>query len=432
MNDDPQFHVDGKALTSREFDTQLGAYVAVTDTQVPHGEPQGSITFGVIPAIKNERNVSKSRKIVINVATSAGSPVFYDLGDTTIFGAGELQRFATQLNSEQKVVVTGTAHSTAFLTITDTLKKLDPVHWKRDQVAAVSFDPLKSVSVDEDGNQWEVTKTVVAHDAALAVGAELEEVDTRHAIVSSAPSLKADAGTRTSWVQDEETCLWVKREVALVDPPGNPPASPAAGTEVVYQTIPNVTAKVRKITQTLTNYAGWTRVSSAQIDYRTPAIFGGFTAGDTEALFSNRELRTYLILRYANFREGTSQQVIVKVTETLHTSGVFGGAGPTRETIFDPLDSPVKYNGFLFNIDLPACIHNGETLTANTNSLDTFYGYGAETHTFAPSPTSYSTYAAAVGTEVFIKDELAPWRFCLFKRTRWQVVVPAILPAMTA
>jgi hypothetical protein len=95
---------------------------------------------------------------------------------------------------------------------------------------------------------------------------------------------------------------------------------------------------------------------------------------------------------------------------------------PAEQSLFEWKTQSLRYDGTLFSVNVPNVLNDLWTLTANTNSADTYYGFGTEEAEFnASTPVSSTAYAAAIGTEKLVREEVSKWGYGLYLRKSYYI-----------
>ncbi len=102
----------------------------------------------------------------------------------------------------------------------------------------------------------------------------------------------------------------------------------------------------------------------------------------------------------------------------------FTSTAQTPPSLFQPLSQTLHYDGIMWRFYAPNVINDGFTLTATTNSADTFWGsVVVEARAFPASPTSLTAYTALVGTYAAVSFKSEFWKYGLWKNTTISVPI---------
>ena len=141
---------------------------------------------------------------------------------------------------------------------------------------------------------------------------------------------------------------------------------------------------------------------------------GHFSTGSG---FLPRQKRSVFNLR-ANVRNGYTKQLRAQVIVDFHSSL------PATQSLFKWKTHDLRYNGTLFSVDIRNVLNDYRVLAANTNTADTYYGFAVESTDFqASSPMTASTYIAAIGSLCAIKETVQKWKFNLWRRKTYRIIV---------
>ena len=137
----------------------------------------------------------------------------------------------------------------------------------------------------------------------------------------------------------------------------------------------------------------------------------------TASGFLPRQKRSVFQLQ-PNIRSGFTKQVRARVEVD------FVSTLPAKTSLFEWKTHDLRYNGTLFSVDVRNVLNDYRALAANTNTADTYYGFATESTDFpASSLMTASTYIAAIGVEKAIKETVQKWRFNLYRRKIYYVVI---------
>jgi hypothetical protein len=117
------------------------------------------------------------------------------------------------------------------------------------------------------------------------------------------------------------------------------------------------------------------------------------------------------------FEPQTRERYSRKVSMRAYVDFHFPHEIPAQSALFEMRPINWKYNGFSFSINEPGII---------TDEWDFFSIGGASFEAWTgreSTPTNYTEYAALIGEEVLINERITPWRFNLWRRERFYIVL---------
>lgn len=406
----------GKPLESRFFDAELGVSTVTYTQSVGHGQGLSNTTGWTSERVE-ATNTGKSLltyslldEILLPGGYYAAKEVASDCGNQS------LANFACCVTRESRVVLTSAAPVTrSFGEITRSYKRVSATTGVYTVLKAKDgYIPLEGSEVDEDGTRYGVVRTVIDNLAAVPSDTattiySVERVDCEHRVLTS----RAVASTVVRIYEEEDTqdtCL--KIQVVVTDT-GSGVVTPTPGYET--QLTPKGPNRYKKVRRGLVNWAGWSRETKRTVEYSYPSRL---TSLALSATFAPQQRRTSFYV-FPLIKTGYSGPVEARVVETLHSS-----VPATLETLFAPQPEVLQYDGVLFQLNLPAVLHNGLNLSASTDARDTFWGFTVESFVKSATNVSATSYTSLIGTEVCISDVVVPYnRFCLYKRTRIYIPV---------
>jgi hypothetical protein len=256
-------------------------------------------------------------------------------------------------------------------------------------------------------HEWQ-TLTTKGWDDELGIQYELvEKVVT--------PATPLPVSTQTQWVEQQrqvDKYRSIQSFYQLADP------YDLTRTETIQFTFPALLAywngdpTVTPVLPDWTLGAGWVNTWTEEATGRTVFMINIHT----------REAFSALI--YSKVRE----QVITEAEFFVLVGAVDNpapwGSGPDlgtdvlRANLYNPRPRDISYNGLMFNLQIPNVLCDADTLTATSNSEDTYYGPVTEIMSY---PSSYPTcmgYIGLIGQVVCVEDSFTQWKHGLYKRRR--------------
>lgn len=398
-------------LISKVWNSEVNSWMTRVEQGVPHTtDPELTHTFNMLSqSVVNERNTNWSWLITESLPTSGSSIVSSTDDSFSRAASTSLQRFVCR-SQVVKTPVDSTAakFNGNYGTLDWGWKRLnDKLALATSNIVEGGFGSLTMRRIDENGTIFLETQTVVEPTDAVPTDTSTvtytqEKVDCWHAI-RTATEVQSTT-TRTWEDSDEDLCL--KVEVTQTDTASST-ITLTPGTQSQLQL--KGPKRFLKTVRTLQDWSTWERESFDTIDFTFPQLLLGYA---TSATFVKQQLRTAFKLDLS-LRPAFSARVRARIVETLHA------VQPTEETLFNFRYSNIGYDGVLFNVPRFEALTEALVLTANTNSLDTYYGFTAESYSIDASTPALTTYQGMIGDEVCISDRCVPLgRYCLIKRTR--------------
>ncbi len=408
---DKVFQKHGKALESRSFNSELGAWIVSWNYELDNGHALPVFTYGLVDQkIENERNISRAR-ITIDNAT------FVQLTNKT-----------------------------------------------REQAENI----LREFAVS-----WVETREVLNHQnfpalEFLSLGAECTSINTANNLWKIRTATAWLALTEKKYDEELGLAITITREVIDLQAGGY--ALPANTAGNFYEEVKVDTRRAIRTTTTIDSYNAVSNPNPgkdvyADEQYSFPAILahhvhatGVFNVAaaleyNTRLEAANKRSVFWINI---NVREAFTAPVMMRIVEEIITpaqlavlksvgavnvtayganAGFYAatltgdlGTSTTRAKLFVPRPRDINYDGLLFNLHIPNVLTDGffdaggggsdTRIIATTAVGDTYYGAVTEELTVLPSFPTASAYIALIGSAVCIEDSISMWKHGAFKRKR--------------
>lgn len=362
--------IDWKTLKSEGFNLELRCYTRELNTEVPHGTALVPIIFDVLEsAIKNDPpHVHKSRQQGL-IATAASTVV-----DTFLNGAwDELKRFADSYTITKTRQANTTLTGTELLVVQQELKEHNPANWLSDVITVPSWATRNRHDFDEElGLAVTLTESVVAHGTAVPA-------NTTGAFYSQ---------RQVDSQRDIRTAITLDGGVGVFN-------------RTTYETT----------------------------QFTFPAIF--ISAGGSDGFLSEQGRSIFQInpVIRAPFTALVSAKVIdtiitqAELTVLLASTPTGIGSATQKAKLFEVKPNDLHYDGVLFSVNVPNVLVDAQSITATSNSSDTYYGSIVDTFTITDSTPTASAYIASIGNEQAVEDTVKPWKYGLYWRKRVTIIL---------
>lgn len=350
----PHFAKTGQQLLGSEWSQEIEQQVTTKDMEVQHGAVPTIVLGQLFPVVKNERNTNKSRFQVSEVPFS---------GDNTSPGAPQFTTRATKIWTPPSYETL--MKFSALVNVTKILQS------RTTGIGALAFGDLKRTTRVIDTNH--------------------EELEIQHSpAFTSLPSIE---------FEDEFSLPVAVTQTIVALGTG---ASPSIGFELLVTALD--VKHALKTAKQFTDQSGFTYYDEIKFTY--PSLL---LAVETDTAFVVPQSRSYFQVN-GELRDAFELLVPAKIDVT------FTATQQNPPTLFQPLSHTLHYDGTLFRAYFPNVINNGFTLTATTNTDDTFWGsVVSESHVFPASPTTLAVYNAAIGTLQPVSFKSERWKYNLYK-----------------
>lgn len=398
---DNSANTDYKCLHSLRYDVEMRGYVERHNKEVPHNTPSTTIAEGVMLAeVQNDpKNIHKSRKIteiltgVDQVSKHEGT------------AAQELEEFADewtliQSNESTNTTAQGATTSAGFLLLSSNTVFWNPSNWKLDSRYVLAWGSrTKEYWDDELGLKVTQTRSVVAHGTALPTP------------------------TPGSFPEQRQVDAWRDiKTVTTIDGYDVTKFDHTYGKTVQY-TFPAI----------LASWDGNPANNPVLPDW-TPGN------GWVSLIFDEGNERSVFQITIFT-REAWTEGVQAQVRETLHTAAEmatilassntagFGtgadlGSTTVKARLFAPRPRDIRYQGMMFELTVEKVLCDSDTLTATSDSEDTYYGPGkVDEFTYPDSFPTATDYIGLIGQTVCVEDTFEPWKYGLYMRRRTNIVL---------
>lgn len=374
---DNKSNVKGKTLNSKAFSKELCAYVQTSKTHVPHNSDTVSFSYGVLEsAVQNSPDdTTKSWQVTTNALTQVS------LAEKQLeSGWNELSRFARNSTTTTSVVADNAIPAQVFKTVGNSKECINPSNYRQTTTTVDFFDGRTSYAYDDQLGVLVTEEQYVAEQGVTLIPAptqtmsmSMRQVDRKHAIV-----------TVTSL--------------------------PAA----------------------------WQRESYQTIDVVWPSVL---TSIVTAGKFQKQQRRTVFTVNFnikPGYRVPTNARIVENIVTAAQKDTLLGsfpvdapitrlGTDTTRAFLWAPRTSDLRYDGYLFNLNVSGVLCDESTVSMTTDSADTYYG-ASVTDSFtvpASSPTK-TAFVGMAGQEVCLEDSISQYRNGWWMRRRVFVKVPAL------
>jgi len=160
--------------------------------------------------------------------------------------------------------------------------------------------------------------------------------------------------------------------------------------------------------------SGATVVSYDNIRYTFPRLLTGWSF---DSIFLEAQGRTYPIFEPL-LREEETKITVAKVTTTFHSTV------QVPPVLYSFKTEPLRYDGIIFNVDLPAVLRNTGSLFVTTHEEDSYYGpLIGESFTWGSTNITASQYLGSIGQLKVVGFTSVPWRYNLFKTVKTEITL---------